>query len=179
METYRFDVVVVGAGIAGASAAAALAADRRVAVLEAEAIAGYHTTGRSAATWIQNYGPPDARVLTRLSRAFLDNPPDGFASTPWFRRVRSCSWRARGRSGSLPKCWRKGKGFARLRWRKRAPWFPLCAPTISWPLRWKSTLSISMSPPFIRDFSAKPARAGPCLRFPAASWAFAEAAGNG
>ncbi|MBX5472561.1 MAG: FAD-binding oxidoreductase [Acetobacteraceae bacterium] len=82
METYRFDVVVVGAGIAGASAAAALAADRRVAVLEAEAIAGYHTTGRSAAMWIQNYGPPDARVLTRLSRAFLVNPPDGFAEQP-------------------------------------------------------------------------------------------------
>lgn len=82
METYRFDVVVIGAGIAGASAAAALAADRRVAMLEAEAIAGYHSTGRSAAMWILNYGPPDARVLTRLSRAFLLNPPAGFTEQP-------------------------------------------------------------------------------------------------
>jgi D-arginine dehydrogenase len=82
METYRFDVVVIGAGIAGTSAAAALAADRRVAMLEAEAIAGYHSTGRSAAMWILNYGPPDARVLTRLSRAFLLNPPAGFTEQP-------------------------------------------------------------------------------------------------
>ena len=59
-----FDVVVIGAGIAGATAAAHLSATHRVALVEAEDAAGYHTTGRSAALWILNYGPPDVRVLT-------------------------------------------------------------------------------------------------------------------
>jgi flavin-dependent dehydrogenase len=44
-----FDVIVVGAGMAGAAAAAQLAADRRVALLERESQPGYHSTGRSAA----------------------------------------------------------------------------------------------------------------------------------
>ena len=74
MDTTHFDAVVIGAGIAGASAAAALAADRRVALIEAEDQAGYHSTGRSAAVWIQNYGPPDVRVLTGLSRDFFTAP---------------------------------------------------------------------------------------------------------
>ncbi len=78
MDTHEFDVVVIGAGIAGSTAAAALAADRRVALIEAEEVAGYHTTGRSAALWILNYGPPDVRRLTGLSRAFFEAPPAGF-----------------------------------------------------------------------------------------------------
>ncbi|HET6185153.1 MAG TPA: FAD-binding oxidoreductase [Acetobacteraceae bacterium] len=81
----RFDAVVIGAGMAGASAAWALAADRRVALLEAEAQAGYHTTGRSAAIWVRNYGPPDVRVLTALSRPFFEQPPPGFAEVPLMR----------------------------------------------------------------------------------------------
>ncbi|MBO0710157.1 MAG: FAD-binding oxidoreductase [Acetobacteraceae bacterium] len=78
MDTLRVDVVVVGAGIAGASAAAALAPTHRVALVEAEEAAGYHSTGRSAAVWILNYGPPDVRVLTGLSRQFFERPPAGF-----------------------------------------------------------------------------------------------------
>ena len=81
-----FDVIVVGAGIAGATAAAALSEDHRVALIEAEEAAGYHSTGRSAAIWILNYGPPDVRVLTGLSRAFFDAPPPGFAHAPILRR---------------------------------------------------------------------------------------------
>ena len=74
MSTARdFDIAVIGAGMAGASAAAHLAADNRVALLEAEDVAGYHTTGRSAAIWIQNYGPPDVRVLT-VCRARSSRP---------------------------------------------------------------------------------------------------------
>jgi D-arginine dehydrogenase len=80
-----FDIAVIGAGMAGASAAAHLSADNRVALLEAEDVAGYHTTGRSAAIWIQNYGPPDVRVLTRLSRPFYASPPAGFADTALIR----------------------------------------------------------------------------------------------
>ena len=67
--------MVIGAGIAGASVAWAMSADAKVALVEAEEQAGYHTTGRSAAIWILNYGPPDVRVLTGLSRDFFLNPP--------------------------------------------------------------------------------------------------------
>ena len=68
--------------MAGASIAAFLSEYRRVALVEAEEAAGYHTTGRSAALWTANYGPPDVRLLTRLSRGFFETPPDGFANVP-------------------------------------------------------------------------------------------------
>jgi len=86
MDTHAFDIVVIGAGIAGATAAAQLAADHRVALVEAEEAAGYHTTSRSAAMWMQNYGPHDARTLSRLSKAFFDAPPPGFTETPLLTR---------------------------------------------------------------------------------------------
>ena len=76
---------MIGAGIAGASAAAALAEDRPVALIEAEEHAGFHSTGRSAARWERNYGPPDVRTLTALSRAFFEAPPRGFAETALIR----------------------------------------------------------------------------------------------
>ncbi len=82
MDTHDADVVVIGAGIAGSTAAAALAADHHVALIEAEEAAGYHSTGRSAALWILNYGPPDVRTLSGLSRAFFERPPAGFAEVP-------------------------------------------------------------------------------------------------
>jgi D-arginine dehydrogenase len=86
MDTHDVDVAVIGAGIAGSTAAAALAADRRVAVIEAEEAAGYHSTGRSAALWILNYGPPDVRILSGLSRPFFEHPPPGFADVPLMSR---------------------------------------------------------------------------------------------
>lgn len=82
MDTHRFDVVVVGAGIGGATAAAHLAPTHRTALIEAEESAGYHTTGRSAAIWILNYGSADARILTGASRGFFEAPPAGFADAP-------------------------------------------------------------------------------------------------
>ena len=82
MDAHAFDAVVIGAGIAGATVAAHLAADCRVALLEAEDAPGYHSTGRSAAMWIVNYGPPDVRVLTGLSRPFFEAPPPGFTDRP-------------------------------------------------------------------------------------------------
>lgn len=82
MDTHSFDAIVVGAGIAGATVAAHLSEHQRVALVEAEEAAGYHSTGRSAAIWIQNYGPPDVRVLTGLSRAFFESPPPGFTDAP-------------------------------------------------------------------------------------------------
>lgn len=76
------DFIVVGAGIAGASAAMWLAPHGRVIVLEAESQPGYHSTGRSAALFMESYGTPQVRALTRASRAFLEHPPDGFAEHP-------------------------------------------------------------------------------------------------
>jgi D-arginine dehydrogenase len=76
------DVLVVGAGIAGASIAAELAAHASLVVAEREDVAGYHTTGRSAALYIASYGNASIRALTAASRAFFDAPPEGFAEHP-------------------------------------------------------------------------------------------------
>jgi D-arginine dehydrogenase len=65
------DIVIVGAGIAGASLAAALAGRAAVTILEAESQPGYHATGRSAAFWSESYGGPLIRPLTVASRAAL------------------------------------------------------------------------------------------------------------
>jgi len=76
------DFIVIGAGMAGMSAAAELSRVARVLLLEMEAQPGYHTTGRSAALYEPNYGPPAIRALTRASGAFFRSPPDGFADVP-------------------------------------------------------------------------------------------------
>jgi D-arginine dehydrogenase len=82
MSTLPFDALVIGAGIAGATVGAHLCDTHRLALLEAEEVAGFHTTGRSAAIWILNYGSLDARILTGASRAFFEAPPPGFAEAP-------------------------------------------------------------------------------------------------
>ncbi|MCO5145355.1 MAG: FAD-binding oxidoreductase [Aquamicrobium sp.] len=79
------DAIVIGAGIAGASVAAELAAGCRVVLLEREAQPGYHTTGRSAALYSPTYGPAPIRALTRASAGFFDAPPPGFAAAPLLR----------------------------------------------------------------------------------------------
>jgi len=76
------DVIVLGAGMAGASLAAELAPHRRVVIVELEDQPGRHATGRSAAMFFESYGNPTVRALTRASRAFLAQPPDGFAAVP-------------------------------------------------------------------------------------------------
>ena len=81
METQATCCIVIGGGIAGATAAAHLAADRPVALIEAEEAAGYHTSGRSAALWVANGGPEWERGLARESFGFLSTPPPGFAAT--------------------------------------------------------------------------------------------------
>ncbi|MEO8203729.1 MAG: FAD-dependent oxidoreductase [Betaproteobacteria bacterium] len=73
------DYLVIGAGIAGASIGYFLAPHGRVVLLERESQPGYHTTGRSAALFIENYGTEQVRALTCASRAFFERPPDGFA----------------------------------------------------------------------------------------------------
>ena len=83
------DIIVIGAGIAGASVAAHLAQGRRVVLLEREERAGYHSTGRSAALFTEIYGNPVIRSLTRASRNFLFDPPAGFVEGP-LTRPRGC-----------------------------------------------------------------------------------------
>jgi D-arginine dehydrogenase len=78
----HFDVIVLGAGMAGASVAAELAPQRRVLLLELEDQPGRHTTGRSAAMFFESYGNATVRGLTRASRAFLEQPPESFADVP-------------------------------------------------------------------------------------------------
>ena len=71
------DVVVIGGGIAGISAAAFLSGRADVALVEAEAQMAYHTTGRSAALFYENYGSAASRPLTAASKSFLTSSPDG------------------------------------------------------------------------------------------------------
>lgn len=68
----QFDFAVIGAGIAGASLAAGLAPHGCVALVEAEAQPGYHSTGRSAAFWTESYGGPGVQPLTTASGPFLN-----------------------------------------------------------------------------------------------------------
>ena len=78
----KYDVIVIGGGIAGASAAYELAAGRKVVVLERESQPGYHATGRSAALFHDTYGKGAVVKLTRASRGFYEKPPAGFAEVP-------------------------------------------------------------------------------------------------
>ena len=76
------DFLVVGAGMAGASAAYWLAERGRVVVLEQEDVPGYHATGRSAAMYMETYGGPLTKGLAVAGRSFLAGPPPGFSETP-------------------------------------------------------------------------------------------------
>lgn len=81
-----FDIAIIGAGIAGASLAAEIAAHRSVVLIEAEAQPGYHSTGRSAAFWDESYGGPAVQPLTTASGLFLANPPIDFHDGPLMHR---------------------------------------------------------------------------------------------
>lgn len=61
------DFAIIGAGIAGAGVAAELAPHGSVVILEAEAVPGYHATGRSAAFWHETLGGPRIRALSAAS----------------------------------------------------------------------------------------------------------------
>ena len=78
MATATSDILIIGGGIAGLSAAAALASHAKVTVLEAEDQVGFHSSGRSATMLHYFLGDRLVRELTLASRDFLENPPDGF-----------------------------------------------------------------------------------------------------
>ena len=100
------DVVVVGAGIAGASLGHFLAPHRRTVLLERESQPGYHSTGRSAALFFESYGTPQVRALTLASRAFLDSPPTGFADGPILSPRGALLVAAPGEDAGLAEAWR-------------------------------------------------------------------------
>lgn len=72
------DIIVIGGGIAGLSAAAELSKRARVTVLEAEEQIGYHSSGRSATMVHYALGDRLVRALTLASRPFFENPPADF-----------------------------------------------------------------------------------------------------
>jgi D-arginine dehydrogenase len=82
MTAHTADIVVIGAGMAGAAAAAHLAAAGQVVLIERESQPGYHSTGRSAALFTATYGNLTIRTLTQASRAFYLAWADGFAEHP-------------------------------------------------------------------------------------------------
>ncbi|MFZ9407649.1 MAG: NAD(P)/FAD-dependent oxidoreductase [Burkholderiaceae bacterium] len=82
MSPQQTDILIIGAGIAGASTAYFLAPHARTVLLERESQPGYHSTGRSAALFSETYGSPPVRILSRASRPFLASPPEGFAEVP-------------------------------------------------------------------------------------------------
>ena len=80
--TDRHRAAVVGGGIAGVSAAWALAADHDVVLLEAGPELATQATGRSAAMLSETSGPRAVCALARASRPFFEQPPGGFTEHP-------------------------------------------------------------------------------------------------
>ncbi|MDP3984406.1 MAG: FAD-binding oxidoreductase, partial [Acidimicrobiia bacterium] len=86
------EAVVIGGGIAGVAAGYYLAeAGCHVALVEQESTLAYHSTGRSAALYFENYGEPAVRALTKASRPFFEHPPGGLAEVRFLRR-RGALW---------------------------------------------------------------------------------------
>lgn len=88
------DIIVIGAGIAGVSAAAELAANAQVVMVDMEQQPGYHATGRSAAYYATSYGKPLVQAVTRSCESFFLRPPDGFTESELLR-PRDCMFFAR------------------------------------------------------------------------------------
>ncbi len=101
-EDKPVDVLVIGAGIAGASLSYFLS-ERGVTdvlVIERESQPGYHATGRSAATLVELDPIPTLQGLKMLGARFLREPPAGFADNPLLEctgvlsLLREPQWRA-------------------------------------------------------------------------------------
>ena len=97
----EYEVVIVGGGIAGASLGAEIAHRRKTLIIEAEHYCGYHSTGRSAAFWLESYGGPRVALLTAASRDFLETPPDDFSDRS-FLHVRGALHVSRDGWAALP-----------------------------------------------------------------------------
>ena len=65
------DILVVGGGIAGLSVAGRLSKSANVILLEAEENLGHHSSSRSAAAFIEDYGNDVIREFNSASKSFL------------------------------------------------------------------------------------------------------------
>jgi D-arginine dehydrogenase len=127
MET-EFDFIVIGAGIAGASVAAHLAQNNSVCVLEMEDRAGYHTTGRSAASYEPNYGPPAMLAFTRASANFFMKPPQDFCEAPVFQKRGSLVVEAHGQEEAASKFLKTAVGIQEVGYSEMKFHFPILRP---------------------------------------------------
>ncbi len=84
-NTQVYDYLIIGAGIAGTSLAYRLQGRGSALLIDGESQAGYHSTGRSAAMFMETYGTPTIQALTRASRQFYEHPPQGFCDHPLLR----------------------------------------------------------------------------------------------
>ena len=82
----HFDFIVIGAGVAGLSAAYFLSKSSSVAIVERESHAGTHSSGRSAAVFIESYENYTVSDLTIDSKDFFLDPPEGFSDHDLMRR---------------------------------------------------------------------------------------------
>lgn len=64
------DFLIIGGGVGGTSAGAALSKLGTVTLLEAETALAYHASGRSAALFEETYGQPSTVALNAASRAY-------------------------------------------------------------------------------------------------------------
>ena len=164
------DYAVIGAGIAGASVAYRLSAHASVIVLEREAQPGYHSTGRSAAMFMETYGTPQIQALTRASRAFYENPPEGFTEHPLLH-PRGVLYVATAEQRDLLQQtydeFRRHSDNVRLIEPQAAAACPACAPS-SCAARWRSrTRATSTCTACTRAFCAACGRAAPpCAPMP-------------
>lgn len=78
----RVEIVVIGGGIAGVSAAALFARHAPTVLLERESALGYHSSGRSATFYHFGIGDDVVRGLTAASRFFFADPPPSYSDVP-------------------------------------------------------------------------------------------------
>lgn len=123
MKTY--DIIVIGAGIAGASVAAHLATRKRVCVLEMEERPGVHSTGRSAASYEPNYGPAPMLAFTRASEPFFLAPPKGFSDSPLLAPRESLFLVADGQDEAAERLLGKSAGLGEISERAAREIFPV------------------------------------------------------
>lgn len=76
----RYEVLIVGGGIAGSSLAYELAPHVSVGLLEMEGAFGFHSTGRSAGFFVNGDENRTLQVLIAASRPFFEGPPEGFGN---------------------------------------------------------------------------------------------------
>jgi len=103
----RVEVLVIGGGIAGISAAARIAQHAETIVLERESALGYHSSGRSATFYHFGIGNDAVRGMTAASSEFFAAPPADYHDGPlWTAKpaLFIADRNSMGRKASSPAC---------------------------------------------------------------------------